>query len=203
MSNPKAKTATATARAAAPAPAATRAATPAPAATVPAPAPVAAAIPAAAAADTATPVEPTVAAVAETIAPAVATANDTVDATATPQDAALKGYEDAVHATRENLDAVVKATTIFARGLQDLGRAMVGLGQETIEEGIAASKQMMTVKTIRELVDIHAETTRARLDRLISEGSRLSDQSVKLVEEALHPINERVTKTVNKLIKND
>lgn len=133
---------------------------------------------------------------------AVALTKDQVDAAVKAQNQAVKSYEDAIAAAKENLDAVTKSGTILTRGLQDLGKNVLGLTQETIEETVAATKQMMAAKTLRELFDLQANAARSTFDKMMSEGTRLSDLSVKLIEEAFAPINDRVYATVDKLVKN-
>ncbi len=117
------------------------------------------------------------------------------------QSNALHTYESAISSTKETLEAVVNSSQVFSRGLQELGKSLLGLAQLSVEEGIAVSKQMMAAKTLREVVDLQTMIVRSQLDRLLSEGSRLSDQSVQLVEDALTPLNKRVDTVVNELIK--
>ncbi|MEW5726472.1 MAG: phasin family protein [Pseudomonadota bacterium] len=132
---------------------------------------------------------------------AVALTKDQVEAAVKAQNQAVKSYEDAILAAKENLDAMTRSGTILTRGLQDLGKSVLGLTQETIEETVAATKQMMAAKTLRELFDLQANTARSTFDKLMSEGTRLSDLSVKLIEDAFAPINDRVHASVEKLVK--
>lgn len=132
---------------------------------------------------------------------AVALTKERVEAAVKAQDAAFRSYEDAVQAARDNVEAVVKAGTILAQGLQDLGKEVMGLAQASIEDGVAASKALMGARTLRDVVDLQAGLARTGLDRLLGEGSRLSDRSVRLVEEAFAPITARVGATVDKLVK--
>lgn len=170
----------------------------APPAPTPAPAAEAAPPQAEQAADTA-PVEAVAA-----LAPDVA---GTGDATvfALPQDQvqaqAARSYEDAIRAAKENMDALTRSGTILSHGLQDLGKTVFALTQESVEETVAASKRMMAARTLRELFDLQAGTVKAGFDKLMSETARLSDLSVKLAEEAFAPINDRVHATVDTMVK--
>jgi phasin family protein len=112
-----------------------------------------------------------------------------------------KGYDDAVRYGKENVDAVVEAGTILSRGLQDIGKLVIGLTQEQVEQTMAASKAVLGVKSLHDLIDLQSLLVRSSLDRLLSEGVHLSDRSVKLVQEAFRPIGARVNATVDKLVK--
>lgn len=146
---------------------------------------------------------------ARQIEQAVAAGTETIDtvvriskeAAAKAQTAALRSYEDVVGSTRENVDALVQAGTILTRGFQDIGKALFALAQGSIEDSVAASRQMMAAKTLREVVDLQAALSKQSLDRLMGEGTRLSDLSLKLAEEAFAPLTERVNATVDKLVK--
>lgn len=117
------------------------------------------------------------------------------------QVAAFQAYEEAVGSAKDAVDAVAQAGTIFSKGLQDIGKLVLGLAQVSVEEGVAASQQLLAAKTLRELVDVQSAVAKQQFDRLLSESSRLSDLSVKLVEESFAPLTERVTATVEKLVK--
>ncbi|MGE5547209.1 MAG: phasin family protein [Solirubrobacterales bacterium] len=140
---------------------------------------------------------------------AVAAGKQTVDAMVkTSQDAAakanvqvMKGYEDALQTARESAEAVSQASAVLARGLTELSQAVFGLAQETVEQSMEASRQLMAARTLRDLVDIQSSLAKAQLDKAIAEGSRLSDLSTKLVEEALAPINARVHAAFDRLVK--
>ena len=130
---------------------------------------------------------------------AVALTKDHVETASKVHTAAFRSYEDAVTLGRDNLDAVVRAGTILTRGLQDIGKLVVGLTQETVEETVAASRQMMGAKSLKEVIDLQAGLARSNLDKVLEEGARLSDLSVKLAEEAFAPLGERLTATVERL----
>jgi phasin family protein len=151
-----------------------------------------------------TPAEETVEAAepAEVSEKVVHIAVEQVQTAAKVQAAAFQtSVEDAVALAKDNVEAVVKAGTILSKGLQDIGRDVLGLAQASIEESVSASKAVFGVKTLRELFDLQSNLVKANLDKLMSESTRLSDQSVKLVEEAFAPIQDRVNATVDRLVK--
>jgi phasin family protein len=132
---------------------------------------------------------------------AVALTKDQVDVAVKAQNAAFHSYEEAVAFGKDNLEAVIKAGSILSRGLQDLGKTMIGLAQESIEDSVAASRQFIGIKTLKDFIDLQTSIFKARFDRALDDGSRLSDQTVKLAEESFAPIGERVNVAVDKLVK--
>jgi phasin family protein len=124
-----------------------------------------------------------------------------VEAAVKAQSQSLKAYEDAVAQAKENLDAVLKAGQTLTKGLQDLGKSVIGLAQEAIAEGVNTSKQLAASKNLHEAVDLQTAHAKNQLDRLVQEGSRLTDATVKLFEEAYAPVQARVSATIDKLVK--
>lgn len=113
---------------------------------------------------------------------------------------ALNSYEDAVGFGKDAIEAWVQAGAILSKGFQDIGSTVFGFAQSLVEENVAVSKQLMAAKTLRDVVDLQTTFSRAQFDRLVSEGSHLSDLSVKLVEESFAPIGQKVNSVIDKFV---
>ncbi|MGE4281186.1 MAG: phasin family protein [Magnetospirillum sp.] len=114
---------------------------------------------------------------------------------------ALKSYEDASAVAKDALDAVVASSEVLSQGLQYLGDTVYGLTQQSIDDGIEAGKQIMAAKTLRELVDLQSSLAKTQLDRLLAEGPRLGDLSVKLVEDTVAPLSASLNAVFDKIVK--
>lgn len=131
---------------------------------------------------------------------AVAMTKENVEAYVKAGSAAFKGYEDVLSFGKENLDAWVRSGTILAKGWQETSKVVMGLTQEVLEEGMAASKAMMTVKSVKELVDLQSSLVKTGFDKVVAEAGRISEVNFKLAEQAVEPINERVTIAMAKIM---
>lgn len=132
---------------------------------------------------------------------ALAVAKDQVEAAQKVQAQAVKSSEEALASAKENMDAVVKASQLLAQGLQDLSKSVFTLTQEAVEESLNNTKKLLAAKTLHEAVDLHSAHAKAQIDRMLAEGTRLTESSRKLFEEALAPIQDRLHATVEKLTK--
>lgn len=209
---PAAKTA---APAAKPAPAA-KAAAPAP---VPAPAPAPAAAPAPVAAeaalafDAAKQVEQVVAAGRKSLEnvvrigtdaacdKAVALTRDHVEAAVKAGHTAFQGYEDVVRFNRDNVDAAVKAGLVVAKGVQDLNRTILGLAQQQMEEGVAASRHLAGAKTLQDVVEVQIAVLKGGVDRFLVEAGKLAEVGVKIAEDAVAPLNARFSDALERCVR--
>lgn len=132
---------------------------------------------------------------------AVALTKEQVDAAVKAQTAAFRSYEDVVASTKENIEAVVKASQTLTAGLQEIGKSVYGLTQQAVEDSVAAGRQILATKSLRDAVDLQSALAKNHLDRVLSESTRLGDQTVKLFEEAFAPVQARVNAAVDRLVK--
>jgi phasin family protein len=132
---------------------------------------------------------------------AVALTKEQMEAATTAGARAFKGYEELLEFGKENVEAVVKASTIVARGLQSLSQSMAGVAQTTIEEQMAAGKAMFAAKSVQEVIELSSSVTKANFEKLMAEGSKITEISTKLAEEAFVPLTHRVTAAVERFFK--
>ena len=112
----------------------------------------------------------------------------------------LKGFESLNSLTKQNVDAFMKSSSILAKGFEDISKSTVAYTQGALESS-AAAKQALTVKTIRELVDLQSSFAKKSFDSAIAEGTKVSELSVKVANEAFQPISAQINATLGKLTK--
>ena len=115
--------------------------------------------------------------------------------------AMFKGYGNFADLGQENLDAVVKSGTIYAKGVETIGRQVMNFAQAAMDNNVAATKAMLGAKSLREVVDLQNELTRKTFDRFLADYGQLTEMSVKLATDASAPIQARVKETVEKAMK--
>jgi phasin family protein len=135
----------------------------------------------------------------EGVAQAVSMTKDHVDAAAKASSDAFKGYEEIVEFNKDNFEALVKAGTIVVHGVQALSSHLASLTQESFDDTVAASKSLIGARTLKELVDVSSSLAKANFEKMVSEGTKLSQMSTKLAEEAFAPLNSRVDAAVQRL----
>lgn len=113
----------------------------------------------------------------------------------------LKGFESLNSLTKQNVDAFMKSSSILAKGFEEISKSTVAYTQGALESSAAASKQALTVKTIRELVDLQSSFAKKSFDSAIAEGTKVSELSVKVANEAFQPISAQINATLGKLTK--
>jgi len=115
-------------------------------------------------------------------------------------DAAQKSDELSVY-SKGNVEAVVQAGSIYARGLEDLGKILMAISQSHLEASVAAAKAVLGCTSLRQMVDLQTGLARSNFDKLVADGNKLSEVSLKVANEALEPLQARVNAAVGKFIK--
>jgi len=129
--------------------------------------------------------------------------------TATPSAFMLKGtpimnanvmtkFEDLQELSKDNVDAVVKASKILSKGMEDLTRAWFNLAQASVEQSVAVSQAMLKAKSLKEVGELQNDLAKKSFDQFVAEGTKLSELSIKVANDAAEPLTARVNDVVAK-----
>jgi phasin family protein len=113
----------------------------------------------------------------------------------------FKAAEEAAEFGRGNVEAFTKAAQTWASGSQDLARQYMALAQGLTDHALEGAKALSGVKSVNEAAELQAKFAKAALEKMVAEGTKLQEASVKLAESALAPVNARMTVAMEKLAK--
>jgi len=106
------------------------------------------------------------------------------------QDAAVMG--------QAQVDALVKSSTIFTKGMEEIIKTCMEIAQNAGEKSQAAAKSVMSCKTINEFTDVQTKLAQASFDEFMTNATKISEKSVKLCTDAMEPINDTMGKAMKK-----
>jgi len=109
---------------------------------------------------------------------------------------AMKTAEEMMTFGQGNIEALMKATQIYASGFQDISKHLAAQSKSTLEESVAFTKTLMGVKSVKEAVDLQSGFTKTSIEKAVAETSKLTDASVKLAEQAMAPLTARMAMAV-------
>ena len=113
-------------------------------------------------------------------------------------EAAEKGKKlaaEAVGFNKANVEAVLEAGKIVAKGAQELGKANIEFAKKNFEEVQVAVKEMTAVKSPTDFVKLQGEFARKGFDIAVAQGSKNTEAMVKLVSDMFQPISNRIAAT--------
>ncbi|MEQ8964272.1 MAG: phasin family protein [Azospirillaceae bacterium] len=113
----------------------------------------------------------------------------------------FEGCNDVADFHKANVDAVMAASTTWAKGFEAMGRAWFDYTRSSMEQSVGVAKAMMTAKTLKEVVDLQSDFAKTSLDGLLAETTKLQDTTMKTANEAITPLSERVNVAVEKMGK--
>ncbi len=114
--------------------------------------------------------------------------------------AAEKGKQyaaDAVEFNKANVEAMVEAAKIAAKGAQDMGKTNVEYAKANFAEMQAAVKEITAVKSPTDFVKLQGEMARKSFDVAVAQTSKNTEAMVKLVSDMFQPISNRIAATTD------
>jgi phasin family protein len=100
-----------------------------------------------------------------------------------------------------NVDAIMKSSQIVAKGMEELSKAMFNFAQSSVQQTVEMTKACANVKTMSDLTELQKQSAKKSFDSVIAEGTKMSEMSVKVANDAMEPINARVKAVMSKMSK--
>ena len=113
-------------------------------------------------------------------------------------EAAEKGKKfaaEAVEFNKANVEAVVEAGKIVAKGAQEISKTNMEFAKKNFQEVQVAVKELTSVKSPTEFVKLQGELARKGFDTAVAQGSKNTEAMVKLASEMFQPISNRIAAT--------
>ena len=119
----------------------------------------------------------------------------------TAQQNVYKSFEEVSKLQKDNWDAMVASSQIWAKGAEMIGKAWMGFAHESMENAASAAKALVGVKTLREAVDLQTDLAKGNFDKFVAESTKISETVVKVANDAMEPIAARMNVNVEKIFK--
>jgi phasin family protein len=110
-------------------------------------------------------------------------------------DKGKKFAAEAVEFNKANVEAMVEAGKIVAKGAQEMGKTNMDFAKKNFEEVQVAVKELTAVKSPTDFVKLQGELARKGFDTAVAQGSKNTEAMVKLVSEMFQPISNRIAAT--------
>jgi phasin family protein len=97
---------------------------------------------------------------------------------------------------KKNLDAMVESATVAQKGAEALSQQALGFAKTSWEDGVAASKELSTARSVQEFFELQTTWAKKSMERYMAELTKTNEILTSTVKDSLKPINERVTESV-------
>lgn len=102
---------------------------------------------------------------------------------------------------RENVEAVLKASTIFAQSYGAISKHWMDFARTSFEQSVEATRTIAASKNVKDAIEAQTSFARTAFDRYVAETNKISELSVKAATEAFQPLQKRVDEVVQKFGK--
>lgn len=102
-----------------------------------------------------------------------------------------KAAEDVSVLAQGNMEAVVKASETAAKAAEALNAEVVAYAKKSVEEGVAAAKELSTIKTIPEFVERQTALMKGAFEGYVAQATKLGEMSNAAIQDVFAPLSAR------------
>src|SRR4051795_6659182 len=96
--------------------------------------------------------------------------------------------EELARRSSENLQAVSQASTVLARGAQEVSQEVFGLIQDRLQKNVDAVNRLAGTRSVQDFVAVQSDLVRDGLQQVIDTNKRIAELSVRAADEAARAI---------------
>ena len=96
--------------------------------------------------------------------------------------------EELARRSSQNLQAVTQASTVLARGAQEVSQEVFGLVQDRLTKNIEAVNRIAGVRSVQDFVAVQSDLVRDGLQQVIDTNKRIAEVSLRTANEAARAI---------------
>lgn len=104
-----------------------------------------------------------------------------------------KGLEDATQFGQDNVEAMVVSSKIVSKAAEDMNAELMAFSKKSYEDGMAAAKELGSVKSVSELVEKQTTFAKSSFENFVAEATKLNEMYSDAAKSAFEPFNARFT----------
>ena len=103
-----------------------------------------------------------------------------------------QNFDQIVSFGKDNVEALVKSSTLAVQGLEELAKVYSSLANQSIEQTSGAVKALSTAKTPAEFQSIYTNLAKSNFETFIAETRKIQELANTVVTTSFAPLNARV-----------
>ena len=106
---------------------------------------------------------------------------------------AVKTYDQLMAFGKDNAEAVLKSATVAGKGIETINSEIFAYGKKFFEDGVAATKAVLSAKTFEEAFQLQGEYGKAVFQAQVDEATKLGELALSTARESAEPLQARAT----------
>ena len=98
--------------------------------------------------------------------------------------------EELTRQSTQNIQAVTQASTVLARGFQDVSQEYLGVMQEQLQRNLDGFTALLRCRSVQDVVAAQSEFARNSLEQTVEGTRRLAEVSTRVANEASQTLSE-------------
>src|SRR3954454_1489599 len=107
--------------------------------------------------------------------------------------------EELARRSSQNLQAVSQASTVLARGAQEVSREVFGLVQDRVQKNVEAVSRLAGTRSVQDFVAVQSDLMRDTLSQVIDTNKRIAELSVRVADEAARAIQAQASQNAKQV----
>ncbi len=115
--------------------------------------------------------------------------------------ATTRAVSEATELSRENAEAAMECGNMAVTISKSVSSELINYANQAFAQNVELSKQIFNCRTLNDIFDLSSKFVKSNLDGFFNESMRVSELAFQGANELAEPMNERLSKSTERLVK--